>query len=88
MKIVFAPDQARPAGAEESTEDELQLELYVDNSLSPLPSLYSDDDEVTLSLASLAWDDNDEEQPERYSRTKSSRTPSNSLACRIASQKV
>ena len=76
MIIVFAPDQARPAGTEESTEDELQLELYADNGLSPLPSLHSDDDEFTSSWASLAWDDDDEEQPERYSRTKSSRTPS------------
>ena len=64
MKLVFALDQARPAGAEESTEDELQLEL------SPLLSLHSDDDELTLSRASLAWDDDDdEEQPEQSSRT-------------------
>ena len=57
MKLVFAPDQARPVGTEDLPEDELKLELYTD--LSPLPSLHSDDDKLTLSGLSLAWDDDD-----------------------------
>ena len=70
--------------------DESLLELFADDrlsSVSPVPSDRSDD-VLSTSLTTGAWDNDDEEQPERYSSTKSSRDPKGSLACRIASDKV
>ena len=71
--------------------DESLLELLFANdrllSVSPVPS-DCNSDKFSTSLTTGAWDDDDDEQLKRYSRTKSSRDPKGSLACRIAWEKV
>ena len=79
--------QGIPAGAELLTDD--CLKLYADyDDLSPVPSEVSDSEVFTESLGSKHFDDDEDEFPERFLRTKSTRDSEGLLADKIALDKV